>query len=204
MEIVMSEHYYSYPFNKTTKDQGYAFWKDGFSKEDVKKIIELGESNEIVDAKVGNNIVDSDIRESKISWINPSENSIWLFDKMCNIASILNNQYFGFNLSGMLAFQYTIYNANTETKGFYDWHIDRMGIGDGNNLPRKLSLILQLSDPMDYEGGEIWIHGLHRECMPKTKGLVIAFPGNTLHRVTPVTSGIRKSLVAWIVGPDFI
>lgn len=197
----MNEHYYAYPFNKTKKEQSYAFWKDGFSKEDINNIIELGESEELKSAKVGNDVVDDDIRTSKISWINPSKNSIWLFDKICDISATLNKQYFDFNLSGMLALQYTTYES--ESKGYYDWHIDRMGLGDGNNIPRKLSLILQLSDPMDYEGGEVWIHGLHRECMPKTKGLVIAFPSYVLHRVTPVTKGIRKSLVTWIVGPDF-
>ena len=38
---------------------------------------------------------------------------------------------------------------------------------------------------------------------PKERGTVIAFPSYQLHRVTPVTAGIRKSLVAWVLGPDF-
>jgi len=37
----------------------------------------------------------------------------------------------------------------------------------------------------------------------KQRGLIVAFPAWTLHRVTPVVKGSRQSLVAWISGPAF-
>jgi PKHD-type hydroxylase len=203
----MSEYYYAYPFDRTIHDQSYAFWNDGFSDKEIKNIIKLGESENINQAGVvggDTDIISKNIRDSKISWINPSDESIWLYDKICDISSRLNNQYFGYNLSGLLSIQYTVYESNSEGGGFYDWHVDRIGLDKKYVNPRKLSISIQLSDPMDYEGGELWINGQRRECLSKNKGMLFAFPSHTLHRVTPVTSGIRKSLVAWIVGPDFV
>jgi PKHD-type hydroxylase len=41
------------------------------------------------------------------------------------------------------------------------------------------------------------------ETAPRERGVVIAFPSYVLHRVTPITSGTRKSVVIWITGPKF-
>jgi len=73
------------------------------------------------------------------------------------------------------------------------------------NIPRKLSLVLQLSDPKDYEGGELILH-LSEEptVVPKKQGYVTIFPSFVLHEVTPVTSGTRHSLVSWISGKPFV
>lgn len=66
---------------------------------------------------------------------------------------------------------------------------------------RKLSMSLQLSDPNDYEGGELLLHLSHNPTViSKQKGMMVFFPSHTLHEVTPVTKGERYSLVAWIHG----
>jgi PKHD-type hydroxylase len=207
--LINAQGYYSYPFDLSQKEQGWAIWQNGFSEEDIQKIHELGKSFSINEAKVGGSVenpeVNTNIRNSQISWIPPQENTIWLFQKICEITTRLNDNYFGFELNGVLSLQYTIYDSNINGTAYYDWHIDRMGRENAETLsvPRKLSFVLQLSDPFEYEGGELWIQGLKTNVAPKTKGLVIAFPSYTSHRVTPITKGIRKSLVAWIVGPDF-
>jgi PKHD-type hydroxylase len=68
---------------------------------------------------------------------------------------------------------------------------------------RKLSCVVQLSDPSDYEGGELQMNsGAQIISVPREKGLVTFFSSFVLHRVTPVTKGVRKSLVAWISGPN--
>jgi PKHD-type hydroxylase len=38
---------------------------------------------------------------------------------------------------------------------------------------------------------------------PKKKGSVILFPSFTMHRVTPVTKGVRRSLVLWVGGEAY-
>jgi PKHD-type hydroxylase len=123
----------------------------------------------------------------------------WIFEKLAVIAREINDKYFGLDLWGIVGgLQYTIYDSTVN--GHYDWHIDSLS-SDGPQ--RKLSLVIQLSDSMDYEGGELWVHGARREVLSKNRGIVHFFPSYTLHRVTPVTSGKRHSLVGWINGPDF-
>lgn len=102
--------------------------------------------------------------------------------------------------------QYTTYTS--EDKGFYDYHQDSMGSTIKDNvdqrLPRKFSISLQLSDPSEYEGGDLLIKsGVTPGVAPKAKGQVVGFPSFMLHKVTPVTSGIRRSLVVWVTGPAF-
>jgi len=68
--------------------------------------------------------------------------------------------------------------------------------------PRKLSLSLQLSDPVEYEGCVLELHAANSiEAAPLERGTVIAFPSYILHRVSPILSGRRRSLVAWFSGP---
>ena len=82
----------------------------------------------------------------------------------------------------------------------YGWHQDFGGL-----LSRKLSLVMQLSDPEEYEGGElqIMVGGEKPISINKQKGLVVVFPSWAVHQVTPVTKGLRQSLVAWVSGPNF-
>ena len=84
----------------------------------------------------------------------------------------------------------------------YKWHLDK-GPGE-DRPPRKLSMVLGLLDPDEYEGGDFEIKtGVESQVLPLKKGRVIAFPSWTLHRVTPVTKGIRKTVVIWVGGPKF-
>ena len=95
-------------------------------------------------------------------------------------------------------FQYTVYHGSDG--GHYDWHVD---LGDLARL-RKLSLSLQLTDPSEYEGCELQIHdGRRVETAPRERGTVIVFPSYVLHRVTPITRGVRKAVVVWTTGPKF-
>jgi PKHD-type hydroxylase len=69
----------------------------------------------------------------------------------------------------------------------------------------KLTAILNISTEA-YEGGdfELIVTSLDSPVtIPKEKGKLIIFPSFLFHRVTPVTRGVRKSLVSWIYGPKF-
>ena len=68
---------------------------------------------------------------------------------------------------------------------------------------RKLSFSLQLSDPKDYVGGELQFLGSDDSTFfaPKQKGSLVVFDSRTKHRVVKVKSGVRRSLVGWVVGP---
>ena len=63
---------------------------------------------------------------------------------------------------------------------------------------------MQLSDPSEYEGGELKLYNGHEPItIKREKGLIVFFPSYTLHEVTPVTKGERYTLVGWVHGPAF-
>jgi PKHD-type hydroxylase len=74
----------------------------------------------------------------------------------------------------------------------------------GREAPRKLSLTIQLTDALRYEGCELQFN-VGREILstPKGRGVVVAFPSYMIHRVTPIISGVRKAIVVWVTGPEF-
>ena len=60
---------------------------------------------------------------------------------------------------------------------------------------------MQLSDPADYDGGELELKNSTRTLVaPRAQGTLIVFPSFLLHRVAPVTRGTRRSLVGWASG----
>ena len=71
---------------------------------------------------------------------------------------------------------------------------------------RKLSLTILLSDPSEFDGGDliVWGSPTTQITTEKKLGRAYAFPSFIPHHITPVTSGIRKSLVIWVVGPKFV
>ena len=179
----------------------YAWWENAFTNDEIAAICDMGERQQPNPAYIGTDSgeINQNIRDSLISWIVPDG---WLSDRLEYIASQLNGKYFGLDLWGFgESFQYTTYkyNKKTKTKQHYDWHMDQ---GPNYNCPRKLSLVLQLSDPTEYEGGDLQLMtGTTPEICKKQKGLIYAFPSYVMHRVTPITSGTRRTLVVWISGP---
>ena len=106
------------------------------------------------------------------------------------------NRHYQFEILGIREVQVARYYA----EDFYDWHLD---IGKTDTSTRKLSLSVQLTDPNDYEGGELVLRDYQNERPVKELGSVIVFPSYLSHRVNRVTTGERWSLVAWVHGPPF-
>lgn len=201
----MSNYIFSPSPSFGISEEPFVIWEGGFSNSQIADIISIGESRIFNKALVGGNGGFSEpnpnIRISNTSWIDLQEDSNWLYDKLAYIARQLNGQFYKFDLYGFDEhFQYTVYNGLEN--GHYDWHLDS-GVGGGSS-PRKFTMVLQLTDPREYEGGELQILTKSDPTnVRKEKGLLVAFPSYTLHRVTPVTTGVRKTLVIWITGPSF-
>ena len=173
-----------------------------FSKEEVDKIIALGDAVQLKKGTVANRNPDSDysdIRDTQIGWLSESTDTRWLYDKVAENVRYANAQIYNFDLSGFVEdFQYLVYTEGCH----YVWHTDDTGI---QPAPRKLSVSIQLTDPSEYEGGdlEIMVGGHEPASMSRDLGTMVIFPSYVPHRVTPVTSGIRKALVVWAAGPAF-
>jgi PKHD-type hydroxylase len=142
--------------------------------------------------------LDESIRKSKIKWIHYDNRSWWVYDKLVKHIEEANKTW-GFAINSIIdSIQYTEYY---EGGGHYDWHMD---VGNYPMNNRKISVTIQLSSPDEYEGGdlEFWF-GREPEKAPREHSLAILFPSYLMHRVTPITKGIRKSLVVWVGGDTF-
>ena len=147
---------------------------------------------------------DNDIRKCKIAWLT----NIDLRTEVFHSVNLYNKQNWNYDLDGTESFQYGIYSDG----GHYNWHIDtapKIGKHNDKYLSRKLSMTIWLNDPDEYEGGEldIEVHSplkeIRYDTLKLSKGSIVIFPSNKWHRVRPVTSGERKSLVGWFSGPPF-
>ena len=176
----------------------YAWLPSLFSNEEIEKVIKIGDKRGVKKATTRGNL-SSKARKNKVAWIKPDDESEWLFRKLTDVVIEANKLYFGFTLAGFFEpIQFTIY----ENKGdHYGTHCDR---ALGTNC-RKLSLVVNLSDPSDYEGGELLLQpgGGEPTVMHKEKGAICFFPSWITHQVTPITKGTRYTLVAWVHGPSF-
>lgn len=183
-------------------EDNFATWNDGFTTEQLDKIIEVCDGYAKQQATIGDGGVHSNIRKTDIAWVEYNQDTSFIYDNLGYIARQLNGQFFNFDIWGFQEhIQYTVYG---EEESHYTWHMDRGRSRSSGDSPRKLSLVLQLSDPSEYEGGDL---ELFTQADPitieKKKGLVVAFPSFIMHRVTPVTKGTRRTLVVWLTGPSF-
>lgn len=145
------------------------------------------------------------LRRSKVRWIPRTDPAWdWLFrdiEYVCKRANVA----FGFDLNVFHEIQFTEYDA--EDNGHYGWHEDLTWIPRGEvESQRKLSFVMQLSDPSTYEGGDLELQIKETSPLPehlRLRGTTMVFPSFIKHRVTPVTKGKRYSLVTWYEGPPF-
>lgn len=101
-----------------------------------------------------------------------------------------------YNLTGHENLQFGSYGPD----GHYDWHTDHFPLA-GLPVERKVSVVCLMSDPSEYEGGDLQIRLYQDYTAELKKGDMIAFPSMLEHRVVPVKSGMRNSAVIWLNGP---
>ena len=187
------------PYSK--KIEPFAWWNNAFTKEQLDWLQQKAREATL-EAKVGvgSGMENSDIRRSELNWMPKNENTSWVFETLAHAVSSLNAEYFNFNLTGLFE-KIQLTNYNGDKQGHYTWHQDFGSPG----ISRKLSVVVQLSNPEEYEGGELQLFNSKNPInIKKQRGLVVVFPSWTLHRVTPVTKGTRQTLVTWVSGPAFI
>lgn len=186
--------------------QLWQYWRGQLNSEMIESIIQTGDQYPIADAGLGfdgSTKIDG-YRSSEIRWIDPnSESNRYITDMLWYYAREANRNAFGFDIDYLPDIQYTKYHASENGK--YGWHCDTFW-ANPSTYDRKISIVIQLSDPSEYEGGDFQLDPIYPQ-LPvneiKEKGTVIVFPSFLNHRVTPVTKGTRKSLVSWIQGPKF-
>lgn len=185
-------------------------------EKDLKVFNEYAQESSIGNGGIGE--IDKGIRNSKNAWIPTSH---WIGGFLWHYVQRANRENFLYDLTCIdgECLQYTQYGEGQ----FYNWHIDagidtlykpqittssaQNNAQDQINLSgeyiRKLSFSLQLSNPEDYGGGEVQFMDTSGKSYfaPKQRGTIIFFDSRTSHRVRKVKSGMRKSIVGWVVGP---
>tara|TARA_Y100000401_G_scaffold24290_1_gene16721 strand:- start:2723 stop:3343 length:621 start_codon:yes stop_codon:yes gene_type:complete len=151
-----------------------------------------------------------EMRNSNVSWINEK----WLYDMISPYVDKANKDAgWNFHIDYVEPVQFTKYKLNQ----YYNWHADSSEkiINNPNDLNfhgkvRKLSCIVFLSNPSDYTGGQLKFDFRNnavgcniQEIKQNGKGNMIVFPSFLWHKVFPVLSGERYSLVSWYIGKPF-
>ena len=187
-------------------NQLWQMWSGVLDDSTVNNIITESEYYEPQPAVVGDtsSTLDEEYRRSEIRWIDRTDaNSKFIADIFWYYAQEANRTAFGFDISMVRDIQYTIYTA--ENLGKYDWHHDTFW-ANNSCYDRKISVIIQLTDPLEYTGGDFEIDRQYQQpdnTLLRKKGTVLVIPSFLPHRVTEVTAGVRRSIIAWIEGPKF-
>jgi len=204
-------------------EYNYWYFEKAFTKEFCEKVIKLAKKKKlnrasIVDLHGKKRLSKKDkkdlasYRDSNIVWMD----ELWIYKEIEKFMKSANAQAgWNFQVDCAQSIQFTIYKKGQ----YYNWHADSTGkpIDAPNDTShgkiRKLSCSVLLSDPKDYEGGELQFITRNRKDAEKNtiktfeetkdQGAVVFFPSFTVHRVKPVTKGTRYSLVVWWLGEPY-
>lgn len=175
---------------------------DVFSSDECRRIVGAALSGEFRDAALVGGVRADNTRRSRIYWLDEDGVDGWIFRRMLEKVAEANRHHFAFSIEEFAEkMQVAWYGA--EPGGFFDWHVD---LGEGPSAARrKLTAIVQLSDPSVYEGGDLETNSDgHVRTSSRQIGSGLFLPSFVLHRVTPVMRGERYSLVLWAHGPAFV
>ena len=165
-------------------------------EETCNRWLELGKSAPVQEAATFNS--DDSHRKTDISWL-PNEGEYQEIHDVLKAISLQANQHFKLTLTHLPPLQFTQYS---DVGHHYDMHHD-VNYNRQDGYHRKLSFVVQLSDPEDYEGGLLSFSETETPdseiLLPK--GTVICFLSYLQHGVSPITKGSRTSLVGWFEGP---
>jgi PKHD-type hydroxylase len=188
----------------------YYFWHDALTEDFCHELIQLGKETKFSKGVLFKGDYDEDMRKSSICFFNRETLPSWFNFIKPFIVAANNNAGWGLEISEAEDMQIAKYSKGD----YYKWHIDSTGeIFEKLDKPtspeidgkvRKLTCVALLND--DFTGGELELKiltsmGDVKKIKPEIKkGSLLFFPSNTVHRVTPVTKGVRYSAVNWFVG----
>ena len=152
-------------------------------------------------------VADESLRKSDIRMHRANQENKWIFDRVAEAFEMANRDAYNFELDGFNVFQYGEYN---DQGAHYEYHMDVSfaSVSDRFIIGRKLSLSIMLNDASEFTGGQFQMvidsqSIANPITVPHQRGRFVFFPAFLVHRVAPVITGTRKSLVFWALGPKF-
>jgi len=186
----------------------WAYFGGYFSKKTCQKILDLGLKIPQQEATLGvDGTIDNNWRKSKIRFIQSNDPEFqFLFDDIWKMGIQANREWFNFHITNLSYIQLAEYDSSYQ--GEYKKHHDVFWINK-DNYHRKLTCVIQLSDPNDYEGGDFEMFDLTSGQYPnkedlRQQGTAIFIPSFTPHQAHPVTKGTRYSIAVWFEGPKWV
>jgi PKHD-type hydroxylase len=181
----------------------WELWSGALSADECDAIVSRAQSYTEEEATVGFSDTlrsDAAYRTSSVRWLSTTQEPD-IVSRIMQFATSSNRTNFGVDISVPFELQYTEYRATNQ--GHYDWHQD-VWLESMRPFARKLSVVVQLSAPSEYEGGAFEFFGVeHPGARFAERGSLLIFPSYMQHRVLPVTKGLRRSLVTWIEGSNW-
>ena len=184
----------------------WCYFRSQFTPEECELIFSSGMQIPPKKAAIGveGNSVNESYRKSDIRFIEKQNASFeWLFDRMWKLAIRANDEWFNFHISKLDYMQLAEYNSKDQ--GEYKTHHDVFWLNNDPKYHRKLTAIIQLTDPSTYEGGnfELFTDQKPNPGEIREQGSVIFIPSFLEHRATPVIAGVRHSIACWFDGPKW-
>ncbi len=133
--------------------------------------------------------------QGKRRLIDQATDNGWIIQRIMPAAAQLNHQHYHFDIEGVEMPHFCEYKPGQGS----GWHMDFASDATTN---RKLTILLFLTDPDQFGGGQFHCHP-RTERSEQRQGALIVFPSYLMHTVEPVTEGVRHSLITWGVGPAF-
>ena len=185
----------------TLVNYAYWLWEGAISKEVCKAALEqidwaTSQQATIVE-DANTQVTDTRTRRTDIVWQDPMQPMGCIARCYIDQANIAAG--WGYNLGSQEQTQFGRYKSTDE--GYYDWHMDAGPPENGNQ--RKLSCVILLNDASEFEGGILQFKGMEDRNILTRQGSIVVFPSFIEHKVTPVTKGVRYTVVAWASGPSF-
>lgn len=186
----------------------WCYFKSYFAPEQCGRIVAAAMRRDPTEAKIGTADgvkADTSFRRSLIRFVNKGDDDLgYLFDELWKLALWANRDWFDIHITKLDYFQIAEYDS--ADAGEYKTHHDIFYMNGDPHYHRKLSCVVQLSDPANYFGGDLSFSDIAAYPNPdelRQQGTVIFFPSFVRHAALPVTGGKRFSLAAWFDGPKW-
>ena len=169
---------------------------NAFTEEECEAILTAAAGLEAGEGGIGGVGMANHARRATTQWLPRDGPEFgWVYDRVINVTLGANAEAWRFDhIEGTESTQISTYSSDVQ--GYYNWHADTSMSGDTAEIRKRiLSASVQLSGPQQYTGGELEVRGSAPAAA--TRGAMIVFPSYLLHKVHPVKTGQRVSLVMW-------
>jgi predicted 2-oxoglutarate/Fe(II)-dependent dioxygenase YbiX len=154
------------------------YWKEGIPKEVCQLILNTGEQDRFSPGETRDDAGD-EYRNNQIFFLDKNHWFEAVFWNDCEKVQI----------------------SRYEPGQRYEWHADENIFRDSEAI-RKLTVVCQINDPAEYQGGGLFLEGFDENILVN-QGDVIVFPSIMRHTAKKVEQGQRVSAALWVTGPQF-